>query len=67
MFKKIFYGMAIACALLFTQTSNAAAIETNQTFQIAVVELDTEFRDRINLPYLRDKDNNPLTNKSGNC
>ena len=65
MFKKLFYMLAICSALIFTQTSDAAAIETQNSFYIANVELDTEFRDRANLPFLRDKDNKPLTEKTG--
>jgi len=65
MFKKLFYMLAICSALIFTQTSNAAAIETQNSFYIANVELDTELRDRANLPFLRDKDNKPLTEKTG--
>jgi hypothetical protein len=65
MFKKLFYMLAICSALIFTQTSDAAAIETQNSFYIANVELDTELRDRANLPFLRDKDNKPLTEKTG--
>ena len=57
--------LAICSALIFTQTSDAAAIETQNSFYIANVELDTELRDRANLPFLRDKDNKPLTEKTG--
>jgi len=60
MFKKLFYGLAIVSALMFTQTSDAAAIETQNVFQLAQVELDSEFRERANLPFLRDEDNKPL-------
>ena len=65
MLKKIFYTLAICSALIFTQTSDAAAIETQYSFYIANVELDEEFRNKANLPFLRDKDNKPLTDKSG--
>ena len=65
MLKKLFYTLAICSALIFTQTSDAAAIETQNSFHIANVELDEEFRNKANLPFLRDKDNKPLTNKSG--
>ena len=65
MIKKLFYSLAVCAAILFTQSTNAAALETPQSFQVAVVELDAEFRNKANLPFLRDENNNPLTNKSG--
>ena len=65
MLKKLFYGLAIISALMFTQTSDAAAIETKNVFQLAQVELDSEFLERANLPFLKDSDGNALVNKSG--
>ena len=65
MFKKLFYGLAIISALMYTQISDAAAIENQKSFQIAAVELDEELREKANLPFLKDSEGEALENKSG--
>jgi len=62
MFKKALITITtLAIMLLPTTTGFALSFEnSNQNFQIALVQLDEELRKQSNLPFLRDKDNNPL-------
>jgi len=62
MFKKALIAITtLAIMLLPTTTGFALSFEnSNQNFQIALVQLDEELRKQSNLPFLRDKDNNPL-------
>lgn len=62
MFKKALINtIALAIMLLPTTAGFALSFEnSNQNFQIAQVQLDEELRKQSNLPFLRDKENNPL-------
>lgn len=70
MIKKILTHSLLACLILLPAVSTAALSleqpKSNPSIQLARVELDAELRQQSNLPFLRDKDNKPLTGDAGN-
>ncbi len=65
MIKKILTHSLLACLILLPTVSTAALSleqpKSNPSIQLARVELDAELRQQSNLPFLRDKNNKPLT------
>ena len=70
MIKKILTHSLLACLILLPAVSTSALSleqpKSNPSIQLARVELDAELRQQSNLPFLRDKDNKPLTGDAGN-
>jgi len=70
MIKKILTHSLLTCLILLPAVSTAALSleqpKSNPSIQLARVELDAELRQQSNLPFLRDKDNKPLTGDAGN-
>ena len=69
MIKKILTHSLLACLILLPAVSSSALSleqpKSNPSIQLARVELDAELRKQSNLPFLRDKDNKPLTGDAG--
>lgn len=68
MLKKILIIGLLQTTLLLPQTLFANSIEyktQNQVIRIAAVEMDSELRQKSNLPFLRDKDNKAFENITG--
>ena len=70
MIKKILTHSLLTCLILLPAVSTSALSleqpKSNPSIQLARVELDAELRQQSNLPFLRDKDNKPLTGDAGN-